>query len=337
MGVNRRAGGSGGRRGDGEGRVRGPSGAVEGARPEVDGAVVTPVNAKTWQIVLDSGITLADWVMLADDRLDRGEYVAVLAEADAHRRAHGSFPEVEEVLQVAILGDVRQLEGMAKARRAVTYRDRFGDFPELAGELGAAVKSILSDLRISSGRSAQAALQTLASLETIVGESSTLVALQARAHHVLEDYDAAEQAYKSWLLIALPDDPQRKQMALGLFKAQKHEPTGPSVGEVFKDCDACPEMVVVPAGSFMMGSPSGEKDRGNDEGPQHRVTIPASFAVGRFEITFTEWDACVAGGGCGGYRPKDRGWGRSDHPVINGSWKDARSDVAWRSRKARRA
>ncbi|MFP6743213.1 MAG: formylglycine-generating enzyme family protein, partial [Alphaproteobacteria bacterium] len=121
----------------------------------------------------------------------------------------------------------------------------------------------------------------------------------------------------------------------GLFKAQKHEPTGPSVSEVFKDCDVCPEMVVVPAGSFMMGSPSGEKDRGNDEGPQHRVTIPASFAVGKYEITFTEWDACVAGGGCGGYRPKDNGWGRGEHPVINVSWKNAKSYVAWLSRKSR--
>ena len=68
----------------------------------------------------------------------------------------------------------------------------------------------------------------------------------------------------------------------------------------FKDCDACPEIVVIPAGSFMMGSPEGESKRGDREGPQHEVTIMKSFAIGKFELTFNEWDACMAAGGCGG-------------------------------------
>ena len=104
-------------------------------------------------------------------------------------------------------------------------------------------------------------------------------------------------------------------------------------GAVFKDCDDCPEMVVVPAGSFTMGSPASEKDRDSDEGPQHRVTIPKPFAVGKFEVTFEEWDACVTGGGCNGYRPMDRGWGRGRRPVINVSWQDAKAYVGWLSRK----
>ena len=104
-------------------------------------------------------------------------------------------------------------------------------------------------------------------------------------------------------------------------------------GTVFRDCGECPQMVVVPAGSFRMGSPSGEAERGDDEGPVHRVTFDRPFAVGVYEVTFREWDACVAGGGCNGYRPDDRGWGRGDRPVINVSWDDARAYVRWLSRE----
>ena len=104
-------------------------------------------------------------------------------------------------------------------------------------------------------------------------------------------------------------------------------------GSVFRDCLECPEMVAVSAGSFRMGSPASEWLRDNDEGPVHRVTIPHAFAVGKYEVTFAEWDACVSGGGCGGYRPDDKGWGRGSQPVINVSWKDAQAYVEWLSHR----
>ena len=100
-------------------------------------------------------------------------------------------------------------------------------------------------------------------------------------------------------------------------------------GSVFADCAKCPQMVVIPAGSFMMGSPKSEKGRQDDEGPQRRVTIPQPFAVGKFEVTFDEWGACVKAGGCNGYRPEDKGWGRGRRPVINVSWNDAKAYVKW--------
>jgi formylglycine-generating enzyme required for sulfatase activity len=90
-------------------------------------------------------------------------------------------------------------------------------------------------------------------------------------------------------------------------------------------------MVVVPAGSFMMGSPEDEDGRGKNEGPQHPVTIAEPFAIGVYEVTFDEWDACVANGGCNGYRPNDRGWGRGRRPVIYVSWDDALTYVDWLS------
>jgi formylglycine-generating enzyme required for sulfatase activity len=103
--------------------------------------------------------------------------------------------------------------------------------------------------------------------------------------------------------------------------------------DVFKECAKCPEMVVVPSGSFTMGSPAKEAQRESDEGPQHTVTIAKPFAVGRFAVTFEEWDACVADGECRGYKPADQGWGRDRRPVINVSWHDAKAYVEWLGKK----
>ncbi len=110
--------------------------------------------------------------------------------------------------------------------------------------------------------------------------------------------------------------------------------TTPRAGERFRDCATCPEMVVIPAGAFQMGSPPGEKERVSDEGPQQRIAI-AAFAAGRYEVTFAEWDACAAAGGCGSYRPSDEGWGRGSRPVINVSWQHAQSYVTWLSGQTR--
>lgn len=111
------------------------------------------------------------------------------------------------------------------------------------------------------------------------------------------------------------------------------EQSGPKVGETIQDCADCPEMVVVPAGSFMMGSPPDEPERFDWEGPQRRVTIARPFAVGKDAVTFAQWDTCVADRGCGGYKPPDAGWGRGPRPVINVSWDDAQGYVKWLSRK----
>ena len=101
-------------------------------------------------------------------------------------------------------------------------------------------------------------------------------------------------------------------------------------GRRFRDCAECPELVVVSSGSFMMGSPSGEEGRDGDEGPLHRVSIAEPFAVGVYEVTFAEWDACRRGGECT-HHADDRGWGRGSRPVINVSWEDAQGYVRWLS------
>ncbi len=98
---------------------------------------------------------------------------------------------------------------------------------------------------------------------------------------------------------------------------------------IFRDCATCPEMVVVPAGSFVMGSPDTEEGGTEHEKPVRRVTILRPFAASSYEVTFEEWDFCVSEGGCGGYRAEDYGFGRGKRPVVGVSWMDAQQYVSW--------
>jgi formylglycine-generating enzyme required for sulfatase activity len=91
-------------------------------------------------------------------------------------------------------------------------------------------------------------------------------------------------------------------------------------GDVFKDCPECPEMVVVPAGRFLMGSPPSEAGRSSDEGPQRWVDV-TRFAMGKFEVTQRQWEA-VMGSNPSGFRTCG-----PDCPVENVSWYDAQEFV----------
>lgn len=109
-------------------------------------------------------------------------------------------------------------------------------------------------------------------------------------------------------------------------------PSTPVVQAIFKDCDTCPEMKRLDGGSFLMGSPDSEPGHRAWEGPQREVTI-APLAISTHEVTFAEWDACLAAGGCNAYTPADKGWGRGARPAIMISWNDAQSYLKWLSGK----
>jgi formylglycine-generating enzyme required for sulfatase activity len=111
-------------------------------------------------------------------------------------------------------------------------------------------------------------------------------------------------------------------LAVAGARAATHLP-----GDTFRDCDGCDELVVVPAGDFVMGSTAKAT-----QAPPHKVTLAEDFAIGRREVTFAEWDRCVAGGGCA-YAAPDQGWGRGDRPAINLSWTDAKDYIAWISKE----
>ncbi len=133
---------------------------------------------------------------------------------------------------------------------------------------------------------------------------------------------------------------------------QRDDLQAPGAGTVFRDCDVCPEMVVVPPGRFVMGSPESETERwGTDrEGPQHEVTIARALAVGRFEVTRAQFAGFVeetkhAVAGCTGWTGarwrsdparswREAGFSQTDRdPVVCVSWADAQAYARWLARK----
>ncbi len=142
-----------------------------------------------------------------------------------------------------------------------------------------------------------------------------------------EDADALNIALRPWQEEAAPP--------VAVAPPVEVAPSEP--GSTFRDCDACPEMVVIPAGNFTMGSSKSETGHQADEEPQREVKLAAPFAVGRFEVTFDEWDACVADGGCAGHEPDDQHWGRGRRPVVDVSWEVANDYTEWLSRKTGRS
>ena len=113
-------------------------------------------------------------------------------------------------------------------------------------------------------------------------------------------------------------------LVAGLAAAADRQP-----GDIFRDCSTCPELVVVPAGRYVMGD---NRSRFPAERPAHLVTIAQPMAVGRFEVTFDEWQVCLAEGGCA-KNPDDHHWGRGRRPVVNISWPEAVGYTRWLSRK----
>lgn len=157
----------------------------------------------------------------------------------------------------------------------------------------------------------------LSELKKRIDASSTSAELDAIG--LIEPKLAAEISARKRSIL---DEAARRDPAMAIV---------PGSGRSFRDCPTCPELVVVPAGSFTMGSPETEEGRDNSERPQRRVTFKRPFAVGKYEVTFEEWDACLAVGGCNGHRADDAGLGRGNLPVINVNWDDAKAYSLWLS------
>jgi formylglycine-generating enzyme required for sulfatase activity len=132
---------------------------------------------------------------------------------------------------------------------------------------------------------------------------------------------------KPFYFIPPPASPPKVEVVVLRPDRGPAEPTR-RPGDEFRDCDECPLLVVLPPGKFEMGSDDGSAR----EQPVHEVTIDLAFAIGKYEVTFDEWDACVAGGGCRAV-PDDHGWDREHRPVINVTWDDTQDYARWLSGK----
>lgn len=138
--------------------------------------------------------------------------------------------------------------------------------------------------------------------------------------------------------------------------AHSEMPKALKTGQVFKECPNCPEMVVIPPATFMMGSPASDPERKDLEEPQHKVTIAKPFALGRYPVTRAEYQVFatekgIAGTGCKVWDGKEwvkepdpkldwrnPGFAQSDKDAVTCvSWEDAKQYVAWLNARVKSA
>ena len=276
-----------------------------------------------------------------DAETERGKAIeAQLAEAKARRGAErraavtkGRYEslqtEQEQVRneRAALQEKLAALESQEEQTRAVSEKLEATTRARLA-TLEATIENLQGQLKAVSGETEQVraerlALQKrLASLQEELAKDTT-AELQAKMQARIDSLEATIATLEAELEQATKD-PAVSSPAVADLKP----------GETFNECADCPEMVVIPAGNFLMGSPDSDKLRDDDEAPQHTVTIPRPFALGKHEVTFDEYDTFALA--TGGDVPDDQGWERGERPVINVSWDDAQAYVAWLSERTGR-
>jgi formylglycine-generating enzyme required for sulfatase activity/serine/threonine protein kinase len=248
------------------------------------------------------------------ERLDHRAWE--LAQAEGTREAAEAYleqyPDGQHRIDAEILLEQIRLEEAAEARRQLEQDRRDNEAWENARNARSleAVNSYLADW--PDGRHRDDARQLAAAIES---EASDRRAFQAaKKLGTIDGFEAYVAAF-----------PQGRHVAEAL---ERVDDLTLRPGKTFRDCETCPLMVVVPAGSFWQGSDEDSPLSLKKETPRRLVTIAEPFAVAVFEITLEEWDRCGADGGCT-TRPGDNGWGRGRRPVIMVSWNDAQEYVSW--------
>ena len=129
--------------------------------------------------------------------------------------------------------------------------------------------------------------------------------------------------FSKWVLVKSP-----VALLIIVFVSPSSSAETFKAGQVFRDCPVCPEMVAIPTGKFAMGSNTGKVR----ERPLTPISIKKFIAIGKYELTFDEWDVCYKMLGCS-TKPEDRGWGRGRRPVININYKDIKEYLVWITKK----
>lgn len=205
-----------------------------------------------------------------------------------------------------------------KAASALQRHDRYG--PQLGGE----DRAYLAAARKSEGRS-RTRRRILTTTASLLGVSVVIGSL---------GYAFEFELRREWA----------RQVEYARFELPPAARADLAAGETFRECARerlCPQMVIIPAGNFIMGSPEDEPGRFAGEGPQRKVSI-GRFAVGTFEITHEQWAQCVAltdQSALLGNDPEtpitgcaplsDAGFGSGKYPAINLNWNDAQGYVRW--------
>ena len=279
----------------------------------IQAAVPTPVPQpapaiKTTPSTID-GLSLNDWLLVyGDNTITTANLDKVIAYEQQHGGNAASRSYINKGLKVA-LADVDSADDLLE------YQSKFGYLPGAPAQ----IEDRLAEL-LETG----ASRQDLIRLRAQFPASETLRLQLAGEYHRAQLFEAAVGEYQSWLGLTDSSHPERKQVLEDMLAAREGRLL------IIQDCPQCPQMVYIPTGSFRMGDIQGGGDY--DEKPVHRVSVKA-FLMSATEVTFAEWEACVAAGGCS-HKPSDQSWGRGSRPVINVSWEDVQQYVKWISTKA---
>ncbi|MGY6587977.1 MAG: SUMF1/EgtB/PvdO family nonheme iron enzyme [Wenzhouxiangella sp.] len=244
--------------------------------------------------------------------------------------------EIDEILKTALVEAYREIDEAAwREARETDTEQAYLDYIEAHPE-GHAVEQVKDKIELVRARLAQEERRRAEQAAAAERQQELVRNIQTELKRLGRPIDvdgvlgpATAEAIRVFERgIDRPERGEATDQVLTALRSAQRWPA-PQPGDTFQDCPDCPEMVVIPAGRFTMGSPSNEPQRQGNEGPQRQVNVPA-FALGTTPVKFAQWDACVADGGCS-HRPGDRGWGRGNRPVINVSWNDAQEYVRWLS------
>ena len=148
-----------------------------------DEARECPTERRAEEIELPDGLTLADWALMAEDRLEAGDHARLMEEAGAHLREYGPFESVEAIREQAVSG-------------------------------------LMAEIRVTTREDAPGALERIARIEAAAGERPELLRLRARAHGLLDDHAAAEAAYLRWLRAVPQSHPERRDVLAALTRVR---------------------------------------------------------------------------------------------------------------------
>jgi len=304
------------------------------SRPASAAIVLDAARENPWQASLGSGKGLAP--------IERIESVAIMAPVAPDRTIAEtpgrSNPAIDEWLKAIRTPGLDMTAALTRTRDAVSRATRKGQQVWISSLPPAGL--VVTPL----GRPVATALNTTRAITTAPPppgpQSDQLGPYELSFWETIknsqnpDEYRAYLEAYPNGRFAGLARTREQAYRSRGQATASPPAAAPPapaSPAKTVRDCDDCPELTLIPAGSFEMGS----NEAFEFEKPVHAVNIARPFYLGADEVTFAQWDACVAEGGCS-HRPSDRNLGRGKRPVTDIHWNDANAYLVWLSYKTGR-